>query len=80
MTLNTTKRAKKNISTVWASSMTTMGTAREASSHSFRVIRAMARKMDRDTLPQMSMAVEGRTMRLESQKLRMMAAMTMAPI
>ena len=39
------------IATVWTARIASIGSASEASSHSFRLIRAMARNSDRLTLP-----------------------------
>ena len=65
---------------VCTSRVTIMGTAKAASSHSFRVIRAMARKIFRQTFPLMSMACMGSSIFRQSLTLRMINATIMAPI
>ena len=65
---------------VWMARMMIMGTAREASSHSFRVIRATARNTFRETLPLTSMARMGSSTWATSHTLRITRPTIMAPM
>ena len=57
-----------------------MGRARSTSSHSFRPARAMARKMDRNILPMVSISSAGYSTFMPSITLRTTTATSMAPM
>lgn len=59
---------------------TIMGRARSTSSHSFRLDRARARKMDRNMLPMVSISWSGYSTFTAIITLRMTTAVSMAPM
>ena len=77
---NTTKEANTYIQTVSKARITMMGRAKEASCHSFSVIKAMPRKTFRQVLPITSMAFRGSSRPVASATLRKIRATSREPM